>query len=67
MSDGPYKIREHIAGRSWALSVPREIAAMVGGDRRFWCELTEEGILYRPIEEIDQRRRPSWLDIESKP
>ena len=48
-------------GSGFKLTVPATIARMVGPDRLFAVELTEEGILYRFVEGGEPIRLPSWL------
>lgn len=44
------------------LTVPAEISRMCeeAGVREFTCELTEDGILYRPLKR-DEQKVPGWL------
>lgn len=58
-----YRIVTNNANGQNRLSVPREIAELVGKDRRFTCELTDEGILYRYQEGGDPIKvdLPAWL------
>ena len=46
---------------SASLLVPAPIARLVGPDRLFAVELTDEGILYRFVEGGDPVRLPRWL------
>lgn len=60
-----YKLRSHrgpddqfLAG---VLTVPAEVVRILPDGIEFTCELTEEGILYRPVEPEPERRGvPSW-------
>ena len=45
----------------YKLTVPAGIARLVGPDRLFFVELTEEGILYRFIEGGVPVELPAWL------
>ena len=63
-----YKIRSFQNGQSrkgrpfinYSLTLPGEIAQHVPDDIAFTCELTEHGVLYRPV--VDQPRVtvPAW-------
>ena len=41
------------------IRVPEEIAGALPADTVFTCELTEDGILYRPILETPRRPEPA--------
>lgn len=43
------------------LTVPAGLARVVGPDRLFHVELTEEGILYRYVEGGEPVELPAWL------
>jgi hypothetical protein len=48
---------------SYSLAVPPEVARAISTETRFLCELTEEGILYRPVrpeEVVDTVAVPAW-------
>lgn len=55
-----YKLRRfQINSRDYfTLCVPPDFASELPKDIRFSCELTEEGILYRPVAPAEE---PSWL------
>jgi hypothetical protein len=57
-----YKIRQSKSGPTkrtvYRLTVPPQIATKLDPEIDFTVELTEEGILYRPVEEA--REMPSW-------
>lgn len=55
-----YKLRRfNMNGREYfTLCVPPDFATELPQDIRFSCELTEEGILYRPVVPAEE---PSWL------
>lgn len=73
-----YKIRKFTNGRSsagaeftnYSLTVPANVAKELPDDVKFSCELTEDGILFRPVkpEEIETTL-PSWAarDGAAKP
>lgn len=56
--------RIHSTKRDFAggyhLTVPSHLARLVGGDRLFQVELTDEGILYRFVDG-DGPKVPAWL------
>lgn len=65
-----YKIRLGANGPSrkaktnslhYIITVPSNIAELVK-DRRFSCELTDEGILFRPIEKTKPISVPDWVE-----
>jgi hypothetical protein len=65
MAERTYKIRRSQAGSTrqqivYRLTVPPDIAANVPEDTEFVPEMTEEGILYRPVTDRPQRELPSW-------
>lgn len=45
----------------YVLSVPATIARLIGPDRVFQAELTEEGILYRYVSGGEPVVLPDWL------
>lgn len=53
---GPYKLRpaRMKTGTHYSISVPRAIGEALGEEVRFSCELTDEGILFRPIARVPQ-------------
>lgn len=57
-----YKIRRSQSGPSkrtvYRLTVPPDIARDLDPEMQFAVELTEDGLLYRPVTERPQR--PSW-------
>ena len=63
-----YRIVRNKTNGQHRLSVPREIAELVGHDRRFAIELTEEGILYRYREGGDpvEISLPGWLTYATR-
>jgi hypothetical protein len=65
----PYKIRKSKGGSrehsydTYTLTVPREIAEVIVNkeeELRFEPELTEDGILYRPVRESKEQEVPEW-------
>ena len=52
--------REKMTGNS-SLTVPAAMARLVGPNRVFAPELTEEGILFRFVEGGDPVELPAWL------
>jgi hypothetical protein len=60
-----YKIRHSMAGpsgdrRVYRLTVPPEIATAIPEDTEFEPVLTEDGLLYRPVESRPEPELPSW-------
>lgn len=43
------------------LTVPKKIADLLPEQQEFEAELTEEGLLYRPIEQVAPPKIPSWI------
>jgi hypothetical protein len=69
----PYKIRTFTNGanrkgepfRNHSLTVPSHLARLLPKGLEFHCQLTDDGILYRPVK--PQRRHdddalPAWVD-----
>lgn len=44
-----------------SIAVPMEIARLLPEDVKFTAELTEEGILYRPMVSAASTELPSWI------
>jgi hypothetical protein len=64
----PVKIRRSLAGRNRQqvvarLVVPAHIARLIPEEQQFEVELTEDGLLYRPVggEEQQPVELPTWL------
>ena len=64
-----YKIRLGAEGPSrraktkslhYEITVPSNVAELVK-DQLFSCELTEEGILFRPVGKVTTMRVPKWV------
>ena|SRR5436190_16863707 len=64
-----YKIRKFQNGRNkdgqpfinYSLTIPTPIAEKLPADMQFACELTTEGILFRPAdEEVEAVELPTW-------
>ena len=51
----------NFGGSAYKLTVPSQIARMVGPDAVFQVELTEDGILYRYVEGAEKVELPRWL------
>jgi hypothetical protein len=68
-----YKIRKFSNGNkkqftNYSLTIPSAIAKELPKDMTFVCELTEEGILFRPsLPEEEAVTLPSWADNNGKP
>lgn len=46
----------------WTIAFPREVIEALGSDRQYRIELTEEGVLYRLVDEsITQPEIPAWM------
>ena len=65
MAERRYKIRKSTAGANrsqlvYRLTVPPDIAAVVPADTEFVPEMTEDGILYRPVTGRSEPPVPSW-------
>lgn len=43
----------------YSITIPEEIAKNIPEDMRFVAELTEDGLLFRPV--VKQHKHPSWL------
>lgn len=50
------KLQDRGGGRK-SLELPAEVSKKVPPDARFECELVEDGILYRRVDEADRRER----------
>jgi hypothetical protein len=63
---GFYKIRTKQNGTKGSLqselTVPAPIAAVVPDGEIFVCELTEDGILYRPLGTPPPVKAPAWTN-----
>jgi len=63
-----YRIRRVVNGKrrdgtpylAFALTVPPGIARQLAKDLEFKCELTNDGILYRPVERRPGAELPPW-------
>jgi hypothetical protein len=57
MINAIYRVRHYKQGPggNYSLTVPGEIASALPPSIRFTCEMTEEGILYKPV-------RVSWAE-----
>jgi hypothetical protein len=64
MAERRYRIRSSVAGpghrRVYRLTVPPDIATVIPDNTEFAVELTEDGLLYRPVEGDPERELPSW-------
>ena len=63
-----YRVVRNSANGSFRLHVPKALAELVGPERRFTCELTDEGILYRYREggeAVEMPPLPAWLTERS--
>jgi hypothetical protein len=65
MAERSYKIRKSNAGTNrqqivYRLTVPPDIAKVIPDDTEFVPEMTEDGILYRPLSGAPQRELPAW-------
>jgi hypothetical protein len=62
-----YKIRKFKSGNrqdgkafwNYALTVPANVAEHLSNDLKFACELTDEGILYKPVRD-EEVELPDW-------
>lgn len=66
-----YKIRNSVAGpgqrKVYRLTVPPDIAEALPADVEFEPELTEEGLLYRPVDaRAAKPDLPSWAKKPAK-
>ncbi len=50
---------------AYTLTVPPEVARRLAAELEFRCELTSEGILYRPIDERSPDPLPRWASDEN--
>lgn len=72
MASRTYKIRKFTNGKSkggaaftnYSLTIPTPIAEKLPNDMRFECELTDEGILFRPVGAPDAIDLPSWAKAD---
>jgi hypothetical protein len=72
-----YKIRKFQNGRNrttgdpyvnYSLTIPTEIAEMLPEEMRYECELTPDGILFRPVESEEAKvTLPAWAQNGNKP
>jgi hypothetical protein len=70
INEKTYKIRTFRNGKrksgepflNYSLTIPTNIARELPEDMRFYCDLTDEGILFRPVaeDEIDGANLPAW-------
>lgn len=65
MAERTYKIRKSQAGSGgkqtvYRLTVPPEIATRVPDDTEFVPEMTEDGLLFRPVASRPEPDVPSW-------
>lgn len=69
-SDKTYKIRKFVNGRrktgepflNYSLTIPVQIAEKLPESIRFTCELTDDGILFKPVTKVEEDTipLPSW-------
>lgn len=63
-----YKIRKFESGTSktgssyvnYSVTIPREVAEKLPKDVEYECELTEDGILFRPSAQKQESELPKW-------
>jgi hypothetical protein len=63
-----YKIRKFESGTSksgssyvnYSVTIPREVAEKLPKDVAYECELTEDGILFRPSAQKQETELPTW-------
>lgn len=70
INEKTYKIRTFRNGKrkngepflNYSLTIPTTIARELPSDMKFHCDLTNEGILFRPVEdgEGDRENLPDW-------
>jgi hypothetical protein len=64
MAERTYKIRSSVSGPSrrtvYRLTVPPDVAKAIPEDTEFVVELTEDGLLYRPVDGTREPELPSW-------
>ena len=70
INEKTYKIRTFRNGKrksgepflNYSLTIPTNIARELPNDMKFYCDLTEEGILFRPVDEseIEGANLPDW-------
>lgn len=70
INEKTYKVRTFKNGQrksgepflNYSLTIPTNIARELPDDMKFYCELTEDGILFRPVdEESDSSKNlPAW-------
>lgn len=73
MASRTYKIRKFSNGKTkdggvfwnYSLTIPAPVAEKLPQDMLFECELTEAGILFRPVQEAEEL--PSWAQSEEAP
>jgi len=74
MSFKSYKIRKFQNGRNkdgepfinYSLTIPSPIAEKLPEDMHFECELTDDGILFRPaVEEVVDVNLPGWAKSQN--
>lgn len=51
--------------RSCTLRVPARIANAIHPDQQFECHVSEEGILYRPVND-PKKPLPSWVNTATR-
>jgi hypothetical protein len=49
-----------------SLAVPIDVAERLSDDLKFTVELTEDGILYSPVEPTPDDKIPSWVSQQQK-
>ena len=72
INEKTYKIRKFQNGKrrngepfmNYSLTIPTTIARELPDEIRFYCELTDEGILFRPVEQGqgDNLDLPAWAE-----
>jgi hypothetical protein len=63
-----YKIRRFHNGKNkagdpfinYSLTIPTKIAEQLPTDMKFTCEVTNEGLLFRPVENEAPTELPAW-------
>lgn len=69
INEKTYKIRTFRNGKrkngepflNYSLTIPTNIAKELPSDMRFSCDLTDEGILFRPVDEQEgSETLPDW-------
>lgn len=68
-----YKVRQFESGSSkqgnkfvnYSITIPRSVAENLPDNALFECELTEDGILFRPTEARAEKPLPSWTKSQN--